>query len=102
MFRGDAARTGEGRWRFSGRGETFLFPVGADGTVYVCGNLFEGSVSQGGILYALDASSGLAQWWHESARECLPSATVIDGMIYLPYRGPDGTTLTAFWTPPAS
>jgi len=91
--------TGKARWKFSrGKEGMIATPViGADGTVYVCG--------QSGNLYAVDGQSGKLKWTNTYPREQIQVSPAIDaaGTLYFTSNGGrlravDGATGQERWS----
>lgn len=66
--------TGEERWSYDGE-ELGSSPVVVDGMVYIAG--------EGGVLVALDAETGAAEWSLTTGPTRETAPTVADGVVYL-------------------
>lgn len=84
-------------WQTDTGGEVYAAPSLANGVLYV--------MSKAGVLYAIEASTGVERWRHEvTTYVTRASAAVVDGVVYVGggfnFSALDADTGAAIWTVP--
>jgi len=84
-------------WQMDVGGEVYASPTLANGVLYV--------MSKSGVLYAIDASTGIERWRHEvTSYVTRASPAVVDGVVYVGggfnFSALDAATGNTIWTVP--